>query len=454
MQERFTQQYIDNAQPGQSSVEDAIDSKQPGPGHLTRGLNVGIIGGAIAGCASAGLLHRAGCNVTVFERSKGNLEDRGVGLSMKIPTLNALKQRDMIDQDMPFVPVWRRIFARPHKGAPADDSPWDTYWDEPVAIHANHWGVLYRNLRQRVPDHIYRQGCEVTGITEHADGTVEVQLADGTTHSFDLVICADGYESVGRRVLYPDAEIQLTTYFTWRGMIDEWNVPRPDVFEEKLIFFGYESGHAFIYFVPSPEHGGTVGKRRLNWAFQETITGKDVPGVPPDENGYVQRGLAPGAATPEQIEYCRAIARQHFPAYFADIVDRTPQPFTQPIRDMGVPNYVRGHICLMGDAAILARPHIGAGASKALDDALALADALASPNTLAAALAAWEVERSAVGRELLDLGRSLGKHIVEAPPAWDAMDPAAMVKWWQEVIGERYWFWLGDVAEYHPTGGR
>ena len=427
---------------------------QSGPGTLTQDLRVGIIGGAIAGCTIAGLLVRAGCNVAVFERSTSNLEDRGVGLSMKISSLNELKQRDMIDQDMPFLPVWRRIFARPHAGEPPDDSPWDIFWDEPVAIHANHWGVLYRDLRQRVPDRVYHQGSEVTGLAEMADGTVEVNLADGTNHSFDLVICADGHDSVGRRVLYPDDEIQLTTYFTWRGMIDEWNVPRTDIFEETMTFFGYETGHGFIYFVPSPEHGRTIGKRRLNWAFQETITGKDVPGVPPDENGYVQKGLAPGAATPDQIEYCRAVARQHFPAYFADIVDLTPQPFTQPIRDMGVPGYVRGNICLMGDAAILARPHIGAGASKALDDAIALADALTSHDTLSAALAAWETARSAVGNELLDLGRSLGKHIVEAPPPWATMDEASMVEWWQEVIGDRHWFWLSEVSDFHPTGGR
>ena len=429
---------------------------QDAPRHrnLTQDLRVAIVGGAIAGCTAAALLSRAGCNVTVFERSQGNLEDRGVGLTVRISTLEALRARDLIDADMPHVPTWRRTFARPHKGTPADDSPWDTYWEQPVAMHAHHWGVLFRNLRQRVPDEIYMRGQEVSDLDERADGTVDVQLADGSAHNFDLVICADGHESIGRQVLFPEAEVTLTRYFSWRGMIDEWNVRRPEVFDETIVFFGFDQGHAFIYFVPSPEHGGTVGKRRLNWAFQETITGKDIPGVEPDENGFVRKGLAPGAATPEQIAYCRKVAREYLPAYFGDIVDLTPQPFTQPIRDMGVPGYVRGHICLVGDAAIQARPHVGAGASKALEDAVALADALGSHATLDAALGVWEAERSPIGNEMLDLGRSLGKHQVDETPDWDAMDAERMAEWWKEVVGGRYWFWFDEVAQWHPTGGR
>ena len=35
------------------------------------GLRVGIVGGSIAGCATAVLMSRAGHSVTVFERSSG-----------------------------------------------------------------------------------------------------------------------------------------------------------------------------------------------------------------------------------------------------------------------------------------------------------------------------------------------------------------------------------------------
>src|SRR5947207_1406824 len=43
-------------------------------------MRVGIIGGSIAGCATAALLHRAGHDVTVFERSESDLVSRGAGI--------------------------------------------------------------------------------------------------------------------------------------------------------------------------------------------------------------------------------------------------------------------------------------------------------------------------------------------------------------------------------------
>ena len=289
-----------------------MTQQQPRHRKLTEGLKVGIVGGSITACATATLLQRAGATVDVFERSSGNLEDRGVGLAMKISTLEALAERGLIDADMAHVPVWLRTFARRHDDPSPDGTPWQVYWQQPVAFHANHWGVLFRSLRQRVPDEIYHQGHEATGVAEQPDGSIELQFAGRPSRKFDLVIFADGYESVGRRVLHPDCTIEANRYFLWRGMIDEWVMPMPERYADTVTFFGYEYGHGFVYYVPSPEHGSTPGKRRLNWAFHETIAGKNIPGIEPDEDGYIRRGLRPGAASDEQVAYCRAMARRYF----------------------------------------------------------------------------------------------------------------------------------------------
>ena len=131
---------------------------------IAANINIGVVGGAISACAIAILLHRAGAIVKIFERSKGNLEDRGVGLTMKISTLNEAIRRDLIDADMPYVPVWQRTFGRKHTSKATYSTPWNDYWKQPIAFHANHWGVLYRSLRKRVPDNIYQAGSEVTHL--------------------------------------------------------------------------------------------------------------------------------------------------------------------------------------------------------------------------------------------------------------------------------------------------
>ena len=63
---------------------------------------------------------------------------------------------------------------------------------------------------------------------------------------------------------------------------------------------------------------------------------------------------------------------------FDEMVSLCEQPFLQPIYDLEVPRMAFGRVALAGDAAFVARPHIGAGVAKAADDALALADALAA----------------------------------------------------------------------------
>ena len=420
-------------------------------GSLARGLEIGIVGGSLTGCAVAALLARAGGRPSVFERSAGNLVDRGVGLAMKISTLRALADRGLIDDDMGQVPVWERAFARPHADPARHATPWDVFWRQEVAFHASHWGVLYRALRERVPDGIYHRGHEVTGLDQRPDGTVVLRLADGRRRTFDLVICADGYDSTGRRILHPDAEIAASPYFLWRGMIDEDVLPIPAGHERTITFFGYPYGHGFVYYVPDPESASRPGGRRVNWAFHETVAGKDIPGIEIEPDGTVRQGLRPGAATGAQVAYCRAMARRYFPPYFGDVVAATPRPFIQPVFDARAPCYARGRICLMGDAAVLSRPHIGGGAGKALDDALAFVDALASHASLDAALRAWDDARGPFGNEVFDMGRSLGRHLVTDTPDWPVMDQSSMDAWWRGVIADRHWFWVDEVPDFHPA---
>src|SRR5215475_6552256 len=75
-------------------------SHQAGAPGTVSGLNVAVIGGSLAGCAAAIALRRAGCEVTVYERSRGRLEDRGAGIGMPLALLHTLIERDFVDADM------------------------------------------------------------------------------------------------------------------------------------------------------------------------------------------------------------------------------------------------------------------------------------------------------------------------------------------------------------------
>jgi 2-polyprenyl-6-methoxyphenol hydroxylase-like FAD-dependent oxidoreductase len=73
---------------------------------------------------------------------------------------------------------------------------------------------------------------------------------------------------------------------------------------------------------------------------------------------------------------------------------------------------VFGRVVLLGDAAFVARPHVGAGVTKAALDAACLADALAAvPDNLDQALAQYSCERCRFGDWIVARGRDMGAWI-------------------------------------------
>ena len=70
-----------------------------------------------------------------------------------------------------------------------------------------------------------------------------------------------------------------------------------------------------------------------------------------------------------------------------------------------------GRVALLGDAAFVARPHVGMGTTKAAGDARALADHLARHDDIDVALAAYGAERLAYGQRVVRRGRHLGAYM-------------------------------------------
>ena len=61
---------------------------------------------------------------------------------------------------------------------------------------------------------------------------------------------------------------------------------------------------------------------------------------------------------------------------FAEVMTKARQPLLQAIVDLETPAMIVGRIALLGDAAFVARPHVGMGTTKAAGDARVLADHL------------------------------------------------------------------------------
>jgi 2-polyprenyl-6-methoxyphenol hydroxylase-like FAD-dependent oxidoreductase len=384
----------------------------------------------------------------VYERSHGKLEDRGAGIGMPLSLLHTLIERDFVDANTAHFQATKAPFVLRAAVEEEGHARGRLLWEQPIAAAVTNWGIVYRHLRSRIPDTLYYQGQEVIAISDPEAEVVSVHFADGHTAHFDLVVCADGQQSVGRRLLLPDQPLQYVGYILWRGLAEEQAVANIPLFEGRVTWAVSDTGYCLLYLVPSRAEEIVVGKRQVNWVLYEKVTDAALPGVLTDAHGIIHpTSLPPGMASAAQVAYIHSRARQQFPGYVADAVCATPTPFIQAVFDLSIPHYRRGRLCLIGDASTLCRPHAASGAVKALTNAMALADALITPGTLDDALDAWDVAQSAEGRRLVTLGQVMGRAFVQNTPAWQQMDAAAMEHWWTALMSDQHWYVTEDARD-------
>ncbi|MFJ1597208.1 FAD-dependent monooxygenase [Streptomyces sp. NPDC088261] len=389
-----------------------------------RGGSVAVVGGSIAGCAAALAASRGGAGrVTVFERADDRLRDRGVGIGLHNDRYEELRNAGYLTPEIPWAPLSTRVWST--RDGEADHGR--VVGEQPFPFRAYNWGSLWRELRRRVPDDVsYRTGVTVTGVEPDADG-MTLRLADGHEEHFDVVIGADGYRSVIREAMFPGVGAAYAGYIGWRGTSpDVAGLPSDGHSAHNIVFPG---GHCMAYRIPD----GTGG-HRLNWILYTTPPPAD--GVTPDPSTADRAApgsVPPGGLSPELTAHLRALVTEHFPPYWADKLLRTPaeSTFIQPIYDVEVPRYTSGRMALVGDAATVTRPHIGAGSVKALQDANALEAAWAAGSSWTEVLERYDAERGPVGSAMVALARGMGAAQVENTPDWSAMGQPEFDAWWQ-----------------------
>ena len=202
-------------------------------------------------------------------------------------------------------------------------------------------------------------------------------LTDGQTLTADLVVCADGIRSTGRAIQVPDAQPRYVGYVARRGTIerDELSGRTASVSAATRSPTGScPHGHLLTYPIP-----GADGSVLCNWLWYRNVAPGRPPQRPADRpkwfHGRADRaaGIGPDQAISKELHSAADI---ELPAPLTELVQRTAEPFIQVIVDLEVPRMAFGRTCLIGDAAFVLRPHIGAGTAKAADDAWQLGNAL------------------------------------------------------------------------------
>jgi len=364
---------------------------------------VAIVGGSLAGLTVGLLLRDLGFEVTVYERSAHKLEQRGAGLGFLPDAARYLVERCGVDiDDVSTSTDTIRYLNR--DGSVAHERQ--------IRYHYTSWFTVYGRLLEAFGSDHYLVGKEAVGFDQD-DDTVRIHFADGTSTEADLLVCADGVNSVFRRQLLPDVERRYSGYVAWRGMVPEENLP-PDTaaaLGDAITYAFYANSHILIYPIPAPDGSVVPGHRLINTVWYRNYKeGGDLADLMTDDKGVRHDPtLPPGAARAVHVEEMRAHARARLPQVAAEAVTYCDDPFVQAVYDLEVERMAFGRVCLLGDAAFIMRPHAAAGTAKASADAWALADALAANPSIPDALRMWEPGQLQIGRNLTARTQRLGR---------------------------------------------
>ena len=168
------------------------------------------------------------------------------------------------------------------------------------------------------------------------------------------------------------------------------------------------------YPVAGPEQRSAAGHRRYNFVwYRPASEARELPRLLTDDSGRTHALSIPPPLIARDVvarDARRRGARVLAPQFNA-MVSLCEQPFLQPIYDLEVPRMAFGRVAILGDAAFVARPHVGAGVAKAAEDALALADALAANTDVETALRRFEAARLPVGDKIIARARHLGAYV-------------------------------------------
>lgn len=349
------------------------------------------------------MLRRRGWDVEIFERVESELAGRGAGIVAQPELIDTLHRLGIEPADLGVEISRRKIL----------DGQGRTICELRCPQVLTSWERVYRLLRDAFPAAHYHRGKALTRF-EQTEQSVMAYFGD-EGRQCDLLVGADGLRSSVRQQCLPELGPLYAGYVAWRALVPEQAFP-PAVHRELFETMSFclpPPGEQFLgYPIAGPDNDLRSGHRRYNIVWYRPVDEhSELPALLTDARGVTHDiSIPPPLIRREPVEAMRAAAERLLAPQCRAIVRLIDEPILQPIYDLETPRMAFGRVAIIGDAAFVARPHVGAGVSKAADDAAALADALATAD-LIPALKQFEAVRLPVGRRIIERARHLGAYL-------------------------------------------
>ncbi|HEY8880718.1 MAG TPA: flavin-dependent oxidoreductase [Roseateles sp.] len=358
-------------------------------------MKILIAGGGIGGLTAALALQARGHDVTVLEAVR---EPKALGVG-----INLLPHAVAVLDGLGLLPALREmavetsalVFANRHGQAIYHDPRGIAggYSHPQFSIHRGELQMrLWAEASRRVT---VLSGQRVVGVRDGNVALIET-VAGPREQAADLIVGADGIHSALRRRLAPDEGAPC-----WRGVMmwrgTSWAPPFLD--GRTMVQAGYSRAKFVVYPIGAPRADGL---QLINWIADRRVHEPE-----------------PGLTAPDRADWSRAgrlddllptFGRWHFDWLdVPGLITRAEQMLEWPMVDRDpLPRWRLGPSTLLGDAAHPMFPIGSNGATQAILDAQALADALSRHADLDAALTAYEDERRPMCARIVEMNRREG----------------------------------------------
>lgn len=330
-------------------------------------LDIAIVGYGTAGQAAARLLARQDHRLELFERA-AQPRPVGAGLLLQPTGLGVLAELDLFGEALACGEAIHELRGETTRGRRVIDMAYaglDPRWFG-LGIQR---GALFQLLRDATVERGLRSGCEIAAVD--VDKGELRDVAGNCYGPYDLVLIGGGAASALRDAALTRRDRPYAWGALWCLCADPQGL-----FRERLLqrYAGPQRMAGLLPVGVLP--GESVQQRKIGffWSLpaqrlQETL----------------QRGVA--AWREEVGDYWPQL--RPLLASIGDVQQLAPALY----RDAILRRFHRGRVAWLGDAAHAMSPQLGQGANMALLDASALARAIESEATVAAALARYDRER-------------------------------------------------------------
>ena len=325
-------------------------------------MRVIIIGAGIGGLSAALALHQAGIEVALYERAHEFLEI-GAGLTLWSNAIKALGKLGLGDA--------LRVMGAPELQGEVRSSDGTlltrftlgelekTFGDHSIVVHR---AELLSALLEAVGEEVVHLDCTCVGFRQDQRG-VDAYFSSGQDAHGDLLIGADGIDSVIRSQLFPNHSPRYAGYTAWRAVIPFENDRSPVNVSFQTLGRGSRFGFAHL-------SGG-----RVYWfATKNCGESGNHAGAKTELLGRFQNWHEPIMDVIQATDESRILRN--------DIYSLEP-----------LERWTEGRVSLLGDAAHTMMPDLGQGACQAIEDSVVLGATLRQQTDTVSALKTYQARR-------------------------------------------------------------